>query len=37
MENSNYKNKKIETKYLNIWYDWFISYIPESITNCKCL
>ena len=29
MENSNYKNENIETKYLNTLYDWLISYIPE--------
>ena len=31
MENSNYKNKTIETKYLNSWDDLLISYIPDSI------
>ena len=31
MENSNYKNKNIETKYLNTWYVWLFNYIPEPI------
>ena len=29
IENVNYKNKSIETKYLNSWYDWLINYISE--------
>ena len=29
MENSNYKNKNIETKYFNTWHDCLINYIPE--------
>ena len=33
MENSNYKNKNIATKYLNTWYGWLINYIPEPIKN----
>ena len=35
MENSNCTNKKIETKYLNTWYDWLINYIPEPMKNCR--
>ena len=35
MENSNYKNENIETKYLNTLYDWLISYIPEPKKNCR--
>ena len=35
MENSSYKNENIEIKYLNIWYDWLINYIPEHIKNCR--
>ena len=31
MENSNYKNKNIEIKYLNNWYDSLISYLPQSV------
>ena len=31
MENSNYKNKKIDRKYFNTRYDWLIDYIPEHI------
>ena len=31
MENLNYKNKNIEKKYLNTWYDWLIDYITEPI------
>ena len=31
MENSNYKNKIIERKYSNTWYDWLINYIPDPI------
>ena len=31
MENSNCKNKNIETKYLSTWYDWSVNYIPEPI------
>ena len=33
MQNSNYKNKNIETKYWNTWYDWLINYIPEPTKN----
>ena len=29
MENSDYKNKNIETKYFNTWHDCLINYIPE--------
>ena len=28
MENLNYKNKNVEKKYLNTWYDWLINYFP---------
>ena len=35
MGNSNYKHKKIEEKYSNIWYDWLIIYIPELLKNCR--
>ena len=31
MEHTNYKNKDIEKKYSNTWYDWLINYIPEPI------
>ena len=31
MQKSNHKNKNIEKKYLNTWYDWLMNYIPESI------
>ena len=31
MENSNYKIKNIEAKYLNTWYEWLINYIPEPL------
>ena len=31
MENSNYKNKNIEKKYSDTWYDWLINYFPEPI------
>ena len=35
MENSNYKNKKIDRKYFNTRYDWLIDYIPEHIRKCE--
>ena len=31
MKSSNYKNKNLETKYLNTWYDWLINYILDPI------
>ena len=31
MENSNYKNKNIEKKQSNSWYDWLMNYILEPI------
>ena len=31
MENSNYKNKNIEKKYSNTWYNLFMNYISEPI------
>ena len=31
MEDLNYRNKNIEKKYLNYWYDWLISFIPEPV------
>ena len=30
MERSNYKNKNIDKKYVNTWYDWLINYILEE-------
>ena len=35
MENSNYKNKKIDRKYFNTRYDWLIDYIPEHIRKTE--
>ena len=35
MENSNYKNKNIESKQLNTWYDWLINFISETIKKLK--
>ena len=31
MENSSYKNKNIEKKYSNNWYDWLTKCIPEPL------
>ena len=35
MENSNYKNKNIESKQLSTWYDWLINFISETIKKLK--
>ena len=35
MENSNYKNKKIDRKYFSTRYDWLIDYIPEHIRKTE--
>ena len=34
MENSNYKNKNIETKDLKTWCVWLIICISDPIKNC---
>ena len=36
MESSNYKNKNIETIYLNTLYDWLINYNHELIRKIVC-
>ena len=36
MESSNYKNKNIETTYLNTLYDWLINYNHEPIRKIVC-
>ena len=33
MENSNYKNKDIEKKYSNTWFDLLVNYISEPISR----